>query len=221
MRYREKKLISLVRRGIFILLLSGRRRRAPVLMRARGTNASISSMFVIPLLFILYPMRLDVVYSYWNLRNLTKLTEMPQNQVLVNVLKTPEHLQYQLAFISSVCCPNGLRNNRSNRHRNSVKYLPARRQTLRIHLRPTTASERRLREIAPSVSWGSSPKQMKSSGVELHVGTTSIKPALSSGRQVRGPVERKSNAYIGAIPLSFFSTRTWDMRLLTYFSCFY
>lgn len=62
-------------------------------------------------------------------------------EVLVNVLKAPAHLQYQLALLSSVSCPNNPARLATHRtHRNTG--TPRHPRTLLPHPRRTTPSRR-------------------------------------------------------------------------------
>ena len=48
---------------------------------------------------VIHPPKATIV-----IKTYVNLTEMAHHQVLYNVLKAPEHLQYQLALLSSVSC---------------------------------------------------------------------------------------------------------------------
>ena len=120
----------------------------------------------------------------------TLLIGLPK--VLHNVLKAPEHLQYQLAFLSSVS-PNEFRENilaidcglisRNCMQYSMVLLRPFRRRRLPLPTHHLTVKKSLM--IARFVSPSLNQKQRILCGAVRLVATTSIGTALSSGQEAK------------------------------------
>lgn len=101
--------------------------------------------------------------------------------VLHQVLKAPEHLQYQLAFLSSVSPKLSLTRIAAKLCRSSARSLP----TLHFLFQRLTPHRviiaRRSAATVRSVSQNLSPRPKRLSGVKLRVATTFIKTASNNG----------------------------------------
>lgn len=137
------------------------------------------------------------------------LVQQPNSnqKVLHNVLKAPEHLQYQLAFLSSVSqtqsSKHGLKSamcSRSTRNykRSSTRPLPPLHQP-----RSRTAQHpiaRRSPETARSASQNSNRRRKKSYGAKPPAATISTRLVSSNGLKAsRG---KKSAAFTGKLSIS-------------------
>ena len=108
-------------------------------------------------------------------------------QVLNKALKAPAHLQYQLAFLSTVTPPRKSQNarhltNRDPSCRNSSKSTmdpPSAAKTNPKKTPPASASPSRA--TVPSASWSLNPTRKVSSGVEGRAGIIFIKSVLING----------------------------------------
>lgn len=125
-------------------------------------------------------------------------------EVLVNVLKAPAHLQYQLALLSSVSCPNkpgptGYPQN-SPQYRNSATSSNTPPSPAKDNPKPTTtrASAGPSKATVRSASWNSSPRRKKSSGAAQHAGIISTKHVSSSG--LLRSARRACDAFSGMTP---------------------
>lgn len=131
--------------------------------------------------------------------------------VLAIVLKAPEHLQYQLAFLSTV---GGNRLSLSSQeylancchHRNSMKFTRDRLSAVnRPNPRTMMARGKLSKATVPFASWSLSPPTKRSSGVNLHAGITSTRLVSTSGQL---PSARRESA-----------ASTGESHILDYCSC--
>lgn len=131
----------------------------------------------------------------------------PNQKVLHNVLKAPEHLQYQLAFLSSVrqtlSSKHGLKSTMCSRGTRNYKRFSIQLRPPLHQPRSRTAQHpiaRKSPEIARSASQNSNLRRKKSYGAKPPAATTSTRLVSSNGPKAsRG---KKSAAFTGKLRIS-------------------